>query len=229
MNNNNKTRNIDNLFQNKHSSLYILCGKSGKGKSHMTKYLLTDGLQSGKFKFGLVFTRTKFNHDYDFLPDDRVLEGYNEQVLEKYVNNLEKMIKKNGSVPPSFLVFEDLVGVLNSSSEWFNNFISKFRHYSINIFICVQYLMGKRAISPIMREQTNFCIMFRSKTLRTLNNLFENFGGLFNSYEEFKEHLLSRTEQEYTACLYVESIDDIESNYIQILAPKDYPKIKFKF
>ena len=128
-------------------------------------------------------------------------------------------------------MFEDLVGILNSSSEWFNNFISRFRHYRINIFICVQYLMGRRAISPIMREQTNFCIMFRSKTLRTLQNLFENYGGLFDSYDDFKERLFRTTEEDYSACLYIESRDttDPDQNFISIQAPESYQEMKFKF
>ena len=168
--NSNNTRLVDKLFKTDDDSaaLYVLVGKSRKGKSHLARYILMNRLLSKQWHFGLVFCKSKFNNDYtSFLPDNRIYEGYNEQVLMKYVNNLKKIVKEKGKVPASFIIFDDLIGVLNNATDWFNNFISTFRHVNINVFICVQYLTGKNAVSPIMREQTNFAILFQSRTRRT--------------------------------------------------------------
>jgi hypothetical protein len=224
-------RTVDTLFDAPDglAQLFVLCGKSGRGKSYFVRYLLTDMLSIGKLKFGLVFTRTKFNGDYKFIPDKRVIEGYNEDILKKYVNNLRAICEKEGSIAPNFLIFDDLIGVLNNQTQWFSNFMSIFRHTNTTIFICAQYLMGRNAISPLMREQTNYCVMFQSRTKRTLENLFETYGGLFECFKDFKEYFLNATSEKYSAMLYSERIDFLEDNYQTIMAPDDYPKLQFKF
>ena len=230
--NNNNVRLVDKLFKTDRDSaaLYVLVGKSNKGKSHLTRYILINRLASRQWHFGLVFCKSKFNNDYtSFLPDNRIIEGYNEDMLIKYVDNLKKIVKEKGSVPASFLIFDDLIGVLNNASDWFSNFIATFRHVNINVFICVQYLTGRKAISPIMREQTNFAIMFQSRTRRTLENLYESYGGLFDTVDDFKQHFFNATKVKYSAMLYSEDIDDVDENYITIQAPAEVPKIKFKF
>ena len=96
--------NIDKLFKepNGLAQLYVFVGKSGKGKSYLIRYLLSAMLQKKKVNFGLVFTRTKFNNDYDFLPDDKVMQ-YDEEILQNYVNNLEEMNKKKKKFHPILL------------------------------------------------------------------------------------------------------------------------------
>jgi hypothetical protein len=89
-------------------------------------------------------------------------------------------------------------------------------------------LPGKNAVSPIMREQTNFAIIFKTRTRRTLENLYESYGGLFPKLRDFSEHLDRATHQKYTAMLYSEAIVEGQ-NYISIQAPKDYPRLTFKF
>ena len=232
-NNKNKSnRNMDKLFDDgtSASKLFVLVGKSFRGKSYLMRYILTDWLNREKVAFGLVFCKTTFNNDFtSFLPKDKVIEGYDEKILQRYVENIKNIIKENGSIPHSFLIFDDLTGVLNNGTDWFNNFIATFRHYNISIFISAQYLTGKKAISTIMREQTNYCIMFQSRTRRTLENLYESYGGLFSTFDQFKDHFLRATHEQYTALLYSEHIDELEDNYISIRAPKDFPKIKFDF
>lgn len=175
---NNTTNNsqMTKLFNNpqKLAQMFVLVGKSGRGKSYFIRYLLTERVVNDGWEFGLVFCKTKFNGDYDFLPDDKVFQGYNEEILEKYVENLQAIKKKKGKVPPNFIIFDDLVGVLNNQTDFFNNFISVHRHTNTNILIAVQYLAGRKAISPIMREQTSYAIMFQSRTKRTLEKLYES-------------------------------------------------------
>ncbi len=226
-------RLIDELFDPPDglAQMWVCVAKSGKGKSYFVRYLLTDRLSTGRWKYGLVFTRTKFNGDYDFLPDNRVIEGYNENILRRYMNNLRKIAKEKGkeSLPHNFIVFDDLQGVLNNQTNWFNNFLATFRHTNTNLIVCNQYLSGKNAVSPIAREQTNYAVMFKSRTRRTLENLYESYGGLFPKFNDFKSYFMAATEQKYTAMLYSERVDELENNYITIQAPEDYPKMQFKF
>jgi len=186
--NKNNNSNFDNLFESKNglSQLFILIGRSGRGKSHLVKYILTDRLSRNKWNFGLVFTQSKYNRDFDFLPDDKVIP-YDEEVLKKYVNNLKRIKEKNGKVPESFIVMDDLQGMLNNQTNFMINFLSTYRHINVNLLICVQYLGSRNAISPQVREQVSHAIIFQSRTRRTLDNLYESFCGLFDTFDEFKQ------------------------------------------
>lgn len=224
------TSNIDKLFDNEGKPIFVVViGRSMLGKSHLVRYLLTDRFTKGKLKFGLVFSKTKFNNDYDIFPDKSRKEGYNEDILIKYMNNLKKIREKNGVVPPNVIIFDDLAGILANSTDYFTNFIATCRHFNTSIFICVQYLTGRNAITPLMREQASHCIMFKSRTRRTLENLYDSFCGLFQNYDDFKDYFMNATTEKYTAMLYLQAIDELDDNYITIQAPKDYKQIKIDY
>lgn len=206
--------------------LFVFVGKSDRGKTHFLKWLVQYQMnrEINPIRFGIVFVRTIFKHSYDFVPKAQIYEGYDEEVLRKYVENLQEIFEEQGYVDPNFLILDDQVGILNNRTAWFTNFIGTFRHLNINLFIAVQYLTGTRSVSPIMREQTNFAIMFNSKTHRTLNNLWENYGQLFEKKREFKDYMFANTEPStvgpYVCIVYQESEDKVEQNYTPMRAPK---------
>ena len=221
------TRNAD-MFESKDPTagqLFVFVGKSERGKTHFLKWLVKDQMRRSvnPLKFGMVMVRTTYKNSYRFVPQEHIFQGYDEEILQQYVSNLEGMYEENGSVPPNFIIMDDLVGILNNQTSWFTNFIGTYRHLNINLFIAVQFLTGRRAISPIMREQTNFCIMFNSKTTRTIQNLYDNFGQLFESKRKFQEYLFANTEPSsvgpYACIVYNESEDDKDKNYTPMRAP----------
>jgi hypothetical protein len=205
--------------------MFIFVGKSERGKTHFMRWLIHDQMKFKHMpvKVGLVFVQTRFNRTFDFVPPDRVIQGYKQEVLQQYVQNVERLIAINGYAPPSFIVFDDLVGILNNETQWFINFIGTYRHYNITIYIAVQYLSGRHAISPIMREQTTAAILFNSKTTRTVTNLYESFGQLFESRAAFQEYFFNVTEPSkvgpYVAMVYFEREDVKEKNYVPMRAP----------
>lgn len=214
--------------------LFILVGKSERGKTHFLKWLLYNACLRARapFQYGLIFVRTKFKHSYKFHWSSakyvKIYEGFMLTVLQTFVRNLEQRHKEQGYLEPSFIIFDDLVGVINNGNPWFQNFIGTYRHFNITLFVAVQYLTGRQAVSPIMREQTTAAIMFNSKTLRTNQNLFENFGQLFPKRKEFEDHFFSMTDERvmgtrHAACVYFEWEDDIRKNYFSWLAPAELP------
>ena len=233
-----KITRMADLFEAKDPSagqLFVFVGKSERGKTHFIKWLLMDQLtrEMNPLKWGIVFVRTKYRQAYKFVPDDKVYQGYDEQILKLYVRNLEAIYEEQGYIEPSFIVFDDLVGILNNRGQWFNNFIATFRQLNIHIFIAVQYLTGIHAVSPIMREQTNCAIMFNSKTTNTVKNLYENYGQLFETRKEFQQYLFENTEPSkvgpYVCIVYFEKEDRLEENYIPMRAPAQLPKMKLQF
>lgn len=210
--------------------LLVAVGKSERGKSYFIRWLLRLHFTSNDpFHFGLAVVKSKYTDSYPMLPRKYIMDGYqkNRESLMTYFHNLDQIRQELGYVPKNFLILDDQIGMLNNKDPWFENLMATFRHYNTYIFIGVQYLQGKSAISPLMREQTNVAIMFNSRTRRTLENLYETYGGLFDKYEDFKDYMHENTAKEingkYQCIVYFENIDSVEDNYIPMRAPVEIP------
>ena len=103
--------------------LIICIGSSKSGKSHLIKSLIFDHSinHDNGFKFGLVFTKTKFNQNYDFLPDDYVIENFDMKILTKFLNKLvdtyKNNTKKKKPIPYFFIIFDDICSLTTSMTK----------------------------------------------------------------------------------------------------------------
>ena len=216
------------IYPFKFPSVILAVGKAKRGKSTMIKQIVLGKCLAGYYQFGIVFCKTKFNHGYDWLPDKAVIEGFDEQVLDKYLSALKQHRQQTKQAINNFIIFDDLQGILTGTSQ-INNLLSTFRHYGSSIFICVQYL--NQGVSTTIRENTDYVIAFNSKTENTIKSLWKNFGQMFNNYTEFKQHFLRTTSKPYTAMLFNEDEEDMTKNYIPIKAddPTTTEGIKIEF
>ena len=104
--------------------IVVCVGRPRMGKSNAVKYFLLKNILNKKiFKFGIVFTRTKFNDDYKYIPDKYIYTEYKPELLKKYMNGLEKLKKKTGTIPPNFVIMDDQQGLLNRQDSILTNFI----------------------------------------------------------------------------------------------------------
>ena len=222
---------MKDIISFKKPAICVNIGACGAGKSNMLKYLLLKDVLNKKeqgFKFGIVFTRTKFNKDLDFLPDKYKYTEYKPELLKKYMNGLEKLKKETGKIPKNFVIFEDQQGLLNRAEPVLTNFLSSFRHYNCSCFLNFQYLYGA---SPLLREIATYCIMFSSNSHRTMNGLFENFGQLFENYNQFRAYFKKNTHKPYTAIVYEQKQNKLKKNYKRYKAPnmKDFKNFKLQY
>ena len=199
----------------------VVCvGKPKRGKSWTTKYLILKNSVDNKiFKYGIVFTRTKWNHDYDYVPDQYVYDTYDPEILENYLEGLQNA----ETIEPNFVVFDDQQGLLNRNDPVLQNFVACHRHFKCSVFWNFQYLYGS---SPLIRECATISILFNSKGERTLRGLYENFGQLFENFNHFKDYFLQLTSEKYVGMLYISDIDNIDENYLYWKAPSNLEMIK---
>ena len=195
----------------------VLLGKPKQGKSWALRWMiLKNTVDQKNFKQGIVFTRTKFNGQYDYLPEEYVYEDYNPQILQQYLDGLKELDPEE--IEPSFVIFDDIQGLLSYSDNTLTQLVSNHRHFKISVFFCFQYIYG-RGSTPVLRECCSICCLFNSKGKRTLEALFENFGQLFDDFKTFKEYYLACTKEKHTAMLFIQDIDNIDENYLQFRAP----------
>ena len=195
------------------SKIIILCGPPKRGKTNMIKYLILKNSVDRKiFNFGLVFCRTKFNNkDYTYIPDKYIIGGYDENILRKFIDNLEKLIKEKKKFS-AFLVFDDLIGILNRNDPFLINLWSIHRHLNLTIFIATQHLKGS-STNTVFREVTNNGIFFRTNREDTIRAIYKEFGtNGFDKYVDFKNHFMKCTSEPFTG-MYYDSSSDKENYY----------------
>ena len=73
----------------KKSELLFFLGSPGSGKTNLVKFLVLKNKE--RFNFGLCFTGTKFDYqDYSYLPEEAIIQGYQEDVFDGYLAKLEE-------------------------------------------------------------------------------------------------------------------------------------------
>lgn len=201
---------------------FLLLGSIGKGKTNCCRYLLLknalDNFRgSAKYEFGIVFSGTAFDGDYDFIPDEYVFQQYSQETLENYTAGLEAMVEKGEKIPRNFVVLDDLIGLLNKHDPFLINWLAKIRHYKTHVYLMAQHL--KTGANTLLREITTHAFCFSSKSFNTLQSLYENFGQLCESFDEFKSIFMSTTKEPFTAMLYIQANDNIAQNYLTFRCP----------
>jgi hypothetical protein len=148
--------------------LHLLVGTSKSGKSYLLRYMLRSMLSARLFKFGLVFTATKFNGGYDWLPDKYVYVDFDMDVLLAYMNFLVRI-----KIPPSFIVFDDIISSLPLGTRLWSQFMATFRHYNITLFISTQYV---NMADALMRSQTDYAYLFQMHSDAQFKSTYATFG-----------------------------------------------------
>jgi hypothetical protein len=219
----------DELFDKlKNPAVYIMCGKSKQGKSFMSRSIIKRQAQAGQFKCGLVFTTTKFNGGYNWLPSNMVITGYDENILKKYLNKMKHYRETHNDTPlPNFIVFDDCGHSVNWNDPLLSVFINTPRHFGTSVFIMVQFCRG--LILPNVREQADYVFLWNQRTAGSIQATYENFGTGFENLDKFKQTLNAVTKTPYQ-CLFVNN-DETEFNkrYCAYIAPKEEPDIVLNF
>ncbi len=230
-----------NINKLQRPSCMIFAGSSKSGKSYLVRSILNNIFLRKKdgFKFGLVFTGTRFNSDYTaFLPEKFVIEQYSQEPLENFLNllkqeyspileqNEEKGKKKNTGIPHSFIVFDDIVSQINQRAPFFQNFISTYRHFNITLFFTTQYIYQ---VLPLIRQQADYAFIFGHDAKRSLDALYESFGGSFETSKDFKLFLQQHTSQRYHCLVYSKDEHERTKKYQEYVAPATMQKVKFNY
>ena len=205
-----------------------MIGKSKQGKSFMCRSIIKRQALDGQFKCGIVFTTTKFNGGYNWMPQNMVITGYDEDILKRYLNKMKRYRETHNDTPlPNFVIFDDCANSVNWNDPMLSIFINTPRHFGTSVFIMVQYSKG--LILPNVREQCDFAFIWNQRTAGSIQAAFENFGTGFKDLEQFKQTLNDITKTPFQ-CLFVNN-DETEFNkrYCAYIAPKDEPNITLNF
>lgn len=228
---------VHNVFKlpglDQKENVFVLVGSCGSGKTHLLKFCMYKYALQRHYKFGVVFSQSAFTGDYRWAPDEYVRE-YEEDWFLQYWDNMkrkvEEGVEKNGEgykIPRNFVVFDDSLGLLNSSGK-FLNFIATHRHTSTDIWILTQALTARGSCAPVIRLNTTYAFMFPTASLDNKKGLHQNFGGMMTR-ERFYQELDDLRKRKYS-CLLLRNLADAtpENQFCTILAGK-VPEFRLKY
>jgi hypothetical protein len=153
---------------------------------------------------GIVVSKTdKFTQYYaQFIPPVLIHDEYTPELIDKLFERQNKAIKENWPNPHAFLIFDDTV---SDAGTWKRDFRIKElffngRHYKMMFLVALQ---DPLAITPGLRANVDFTFILRCPNQRMRRTLYENYAGMFNSFEVFEKVLDSCTED--YGCLVIDN------------------------
>lgn len=198
----------------------VFVGKRRTGKSWAMRnimYLLKD-----KFQGGVVISQTdelnKFWRQY--VPKKYIFNKYDPEILEavfarqkKILNDINKTDEEKEKEAPFFILLDDVIS--DQRLKYDETLIECFvagRHYKLFLLITTQYA---KAITPVLRGNTDYCFMMKCLQQRQLEALWEDFGS-FLTKDAFAQILNTYTED--NEVLIVNTCPDTEVDPISMLS-----------
>lgn len=194
-----------NLDKVRDNSVCVFIGKTHTGKSVCVKDLLYN---KADFPVGKVMSGTENANGFykDFVPKKLIDNDWSPIKCDKFVKRQEIITNKkkedpnyNFCDPRGFFILDDLMYDIS----WINYITIKRlfltgRHYNILFIITMQYPLG---IPPALRTNIDFVFLFRENIIKNRRRLYENFAGMFPTFECFCATMDKYTED--YGCLVV--------------------------
>ena len=135
-------------------------------------------------------------------------------------------------MPPNFVLFEDLIGLIRKQDPFLISFFGSHRHTNTHIIFAFQHL--NTGASTLLREITTHALCFNSKQMNTMESIWLNYGQLFenfvvtellkNRFNELKENNFTNNQGLYFYGVYENFYSNIvkfTSKHPEIYQPFD--------
>ena len=188
----------------------VMIGKRNTGKSFLVKDLL---YHNNNFKVGTVISGTESSNGFysKIVPKIFIHDEYKPEIIDKIIQRQKMVIKQrnkdietfsHSSVDPrSFLILDDCL----YDNSWINdkNIRSLFmngRHLKMFFLITMQYPLG---IPPNLRTNIDYVFILRENYRANRKRIYENFAGMFDSFESFCQ-VMDQCTEDYE-CLVIDN------------------------
>jgi hypothetical protein len=203
------------------SPMMVIIGKKDTGKSFLVRDILFNCKDC--FPVGTVISATEVANEFfqHMVPSkfihDKYEPGIVENVLKRQMNvkqtrNADKKARGGSSNidPRAFLILDDC---LYDAKSWINEDSTRYvfmngRHVDLSTMITMQYPLG---ITPNLRTNVDFVFILRENILGNRRRIYENYAGMFPTFEMFCTFMDQCTEN--YECLVI--CNNVASNRLE--------------
>ncbi len=202
------------------SPMIVVIGKKDTGKSFLVRDILYN--VKDEFPIGTVISATEVANEFfqHMVPSKLIHDKYKPEIVNnvikrqlaiKTARNAEK--GRNGGNsnidPRAFLILDDCL----YDSSWIKEESTRYmfmngRHVDVMTIITMQYPLG---ITPNLRTNVDFIFILRETMIGNRKRIYENFAGMFHSFEMFCQFMDQCTEN--FECLVV--CNGVQSNRLE--------------
>jgi len=208
--------NTDNI---KTDSTIVAIGKRRTGKTWVFRNIMY--LMRDKFEAGIVISQTdELNHFWSqYIPEKYIYKKYDPTILEAVFRRQKRILNDNSLTDeekekqaPFFILLDDVIS--DSSIRYDDSMTELFvagRHYKLFVLITTQYA---KAISPILRANTDYCFIMKCVQFRQVEALWEDFAS-FVTKQAFAQIIDDTTED--NEVLVISTCPDIKVDPLQMM------------
>ena len=186
------------------SPMMVIIGKKDTGKSFLVRDILFN--VQNCFPVGTVISATEAVNEFfqNMVPSKLIHDSYKPEIVENVIKRQMKVKQtrlhdktaKGGSSnidPRGFLILDDC---LYSAKSWMNEESTRYvfmngRHLDLMTIITMQYPLG---IGPNLRTNVDFIFILRENITRNRRIIYENYAGMFPTFEMFCDFMDQCTE-----------------------------------
>jgi hypothetical protein len=212
-------------------AVVVMIARRGSGKS----YLVRDVLYNHRdIPIGTVISPTERANKFytDFMPSLFIHDEYTPEITDNFVKRQELVMKKVNKEktlygkstidPHAFIILDDCL----YDQTWIKDKNIRYlfyngRHVKSLVIITCQYPLG---LPPTFRCNIDVVFIFKENITSNQRRIYENFAGIFQTFEIFRQVLMQCTE-DYHALVIVNNSKSskLEDNCFWYKAPDHKP------
>lgn len=179
------------------SPMIVLIGKKDTGKSFLVKDILYHTRDC--YPIGTVISGSEVANGFfqEMVPAKLIYDKYKPDIIENVIKRQMKLKQmraggKTSQDPRAFLILDDCL----YDNTWIQQESTRYvfmngRHVDLTTMITMQYPLG---VPPNLRTNVDFIFILRENMIGNRKRIYENYAGMFPSFEMFCQFMDQCTE-----------------------------------
>jgi hypothetical protein len=206
-------------LDSKKSPMIVIIGKKDTGKSFLVKDILYNTQDC--YPIGTVISATEVANEFfqHMVPSKLIHDKYKPEIVTNVIKrqlalkqqrNHARAAGGNANIDPrAFLILDDCL----YDGSWIREESTRYvfmngRHVDLTTMITMQYPLG---ITPNLRTNVDFIFILRENITKNRRIIYENYAGMFPTFEMFNQVMDSCTEN--YECLVI--CNGVQSNKLE--------------